>query len=478
MRDDDAGIKIGKRTFLSALLILGCLIIAAGVLTYIIPAGEFQRDIVDGREIIVPGTFEYLEASGYPVWRWLTAPFEVLWGPDSIMVITIILFILIIGGAFAVLDQTGVLAAAISKIVAAVGHRKYLLLCIVTLFFMLFGSLLGILEEIVPLIPLAVALAWSLGWDSLTGLGMSLLATGFGFAAAISNPFTIGVAQRIAGLPPFSGAGFRAGVFAIIYVVLIAFLLLYAKRVEKNPERSPVWKEDAEVKVRGAKDFQATSVPKGPLLWFSGTLVAVLAVISSASLIPGLSDFTMPLVALLFLVGGLGSGLLAGQGRKVFRSFGQGVLGILPGVILIMMAMSVKFIISQGGIMDTVLFYAADAISRTSAAGASLLTYAVVLILNFFIGSATAKAFLVMPLITPLADLVGITRQVAVLAFAFGDGFSNVLYPTNPILLIALGLTVVSYPKWFRWIIRLQLAVLALTVVILLAAVAINLGPF
>lgn len=478
MRDDGAGIKIGKRTFLSAVLILGCLIIAAGVLTYLIPAGEFQRDIVDGREIIVPGTFEYLEASDYPVWRWLTAPFEVLWGPDSIMVITIILFILIIGGAFAVLDQTGVLAAAISKIVAAVGHRKYLLLCIVTLFFMLFGSLLGILEEIVPLIPLAVALAWSLGWDSLTGLGMSLLATGFGFAAAISNPFTIGVAQRIAGLPPFSGAGFRAGVFAIIYAVLIAFLLFYAKRVEKNPERSPVWKEDAEAKVRGAKDFKATSVPKGPLLWFSGTLVAVLAVISSASLIPGLSDFTMPLVALLFLVGGLGSGLLAGQGRKVFRSFGQGVLGIMPGVLLIMMAMSVKYIISQGGIMDTVLYFAADAISRTSAAGASLLTYAVVLILNFFIGSATAKAFLVMPLITPLADLVGITRQVAVLAFAFGDGFSNVLYPTNPILLIALGLTVVSYPKWFRWVIGLQLAVLALTVAILLVAAAINLGPF
>jgi uncharacterized ion transporter superfamily protein YfcC len=186
----------------------------------------------------------------------------------------------------------------------------------------------------------------------------------------------------------------------------------------------------------------------------------------------------MPLVALLFLAGGLGAGLLAGRGRGVFPAFARGMLGILPGVILIMMAMSVKFIISQGGIMDTVLYYAAAAISRTSAAGAALLTYAVVLVLNFFIGSATAKAFLVMPLITPLADLVGITRQVAVLAFAFGDGFSNVLYPTNPILLIALGLTVVSYPKWFRWVIGLQLAVLALTVLLLLAAVAINLGPF
>lgn len=476
---EDSGVKIGKRTFLSAVIILGCLIIAAGVLTYLIPAGEFQREFVDGREIVVPGTFAYIEAPGYPVWRWFTAPFEVLWGPDSLMVISIILFILIIGGAFAVLDQTGVLAAAIAKIVAAVGQRKYLLLCLITLFFMLFGSLLGILEEIVPLVPLAVALAWSLGWDSLTGLGMSLLATAFGFSAAISNPFTIGVAQRIAGLPPFSGAGYRAGVFLLTYLVLVLFLLRHVKRVEKNPQASPVWQEDAEARGEaGNKEFDTATVKAGPLLWFAGALLAVLGAIICASLIPGLSDYTMPLVALLFLAGGLGAGLLAGRGRGVFPAFARGMLGILPGVILIMMAMSVKFIISQGGIMDTVLYYAAAAISRTSAAGAALLTYAVVLVLNFFIGSATAKAFLVMPLITPLADLVGITRQVAVLAFAFGDGFSNVLYPTNPILLIALGLTVVSYPKWFRWVIGLQLAVLALTVLLLLAAVAINLGPF
>lgn len=475
---EEGGVRIGKRTFLSAVIILGCLIIAAGVLTYLIPAGEFQRDIVHGREVIVPGTFQYIEAQGYPVWRWVTAPFEVLGGPDSLMVITIILFIMIIGGAFAVLDKTGVLAAAISRTVAAVGHRKYLLLCLVTLFFMLFGSLLGILEEMVPLIPLAVALAWSLGWDSLTGLGMSLLATGFGFAAAISNPFTIGVAQRIAGLPPLSGAGYRAGVFVLVYLVLILFLLRHAKRVDKNPQASPVWQEDCEARGRTNSEFQAAAVKRGPLLWFAGTMLAVLALLVSASLVPGLSDYTMPLIAVLFVAGGLGAGVLAGQGWSVFKSFGQGVLAILPGALLILMAMSVKFIISMGGIMDTILFYAADAISQTSAAGASLLTYGVVLILNFFIGSATAKAFLVMPLIAPLADLVGITRQVAVLAFAFGDGFSNVLYPTNPILLIALGLTVVSYPKWFRWVIGLQLVILVLTALLVLGAVAIDLGPF
>lgn len=232
---EDSSLKIGKRTFISAVIILGCLMIIAGVLTYVIPAGEFQREFVDGREIVIPGTFEQEAGGGYPVWRWFTAPFEVLWGPDSVMIISIILFILIIGGSFAALEQSGALAAAIAKIVAAVGQKKYLLLSLITFVFMLFGSLLGILEEIVPLVPLAVALAWSLGWDSLTGLGMSLLATAFGFSAALTNPFTIGVAQRIAGLPAFSAIGFRGIVFVLIYIILIVFLVRHAKKVEKIP---------------------------------------------------------------------------------------------------------------------------------------------------------------------------------------------------------------------------------------------------
>lgn len=474
---EDSSIKIGKRTFISAVIILSCLMIVAGILTYVVPAGEFQREYVDGREIVVPGTFSQVAGRGYPVWRWLTAPFEVLWGPDKIMVISVILFILIIGGSFAVLERSGVLAAAIAKIVAAVGHRKYLLLSLITLFFMLFGSLLGILEEIVPLVPLAVALAWSLGWDSLTGLGMSLLATGFGFSAALTNPFTIGVAQRIAELPTFSGIGFRAVSFVLVYIVLVVFLVRHAKKVEKHPETSLVWWEDDRARKREAeKELNIDSTKRGPLLWFAFCLVGVLAVIIGAPLIPGLSDYTMPLVALLFFVGAIGAGLLAGKG--VWRAFGRGVLGILPGMLLIMMAMSVKFIISQGGVMDTLLFYAAGAISRTSPAGAVILTYIVVLVLEFYIGSATAKAFLVMPILAPLADLVGITRQASVLAFAFGDGFTNVLYPTNPMLLIALGLTVVSFPKWLRWTIGLQLVAMVLSVLLLLAAVAINLGPF
>ncbi len=476
---NNQSIKIGKRTFFSSLALLGGLMLIAGILGRIIPAGEFHRHVLDGRELILPGSFEFMEAPDYPVWRWFTAPFEVLWGPDSTMIISIILFILVIGGSFTILNEAGVLSQGINRIVAFAGKRKYLLLALVSLFFMLFGSMLGIFEEVVALVPLAIALAWSLGWDSLTGLGCSLLAIAFGFSTAIANPFSVGVAQRIAGLPPFSGAAFRALGFLLVYMVLLIFLILHARKVENHPEKSPVYKEDLAAKAaRSAESREPLLKSNASLVFFSLSIVALFALIIAASLIPGLSDLTMPFVAAVFLVSGFGSGLLAGLGKKVFKAFGRGIIGILPGIILIMMAMSVKFIISKSGVMDSVLYYASMAISKTSASGAALLSYALVLGLNFFIGSATAKAFLVMPLLSPLADLAGITRQTAVLAFAFGDGFSNVLYPTNPVLLIALGLTVVSYAKWFRWVIKLQLAILVLTALLLLGAVAIKLGPF
>ena len=196
-------------------------------------------------------------------------------------------------------------------------------------------------------------------------------------------------------------------------------------------------------------------------------------------LVPALRTYSLPLIGLAFVAAGIGSGLLAGMGvRRTLRTLASGVAGMAPGVILILMAMSVKLIVSEAGIMDTILHTAASGIARTSPSIASLLLYGVTLGMNFLIGSASAKAFLMMPLLAPLADLVGLTRQVAVTAFCFGDGFSNLIYPTNAVLLIGLSLTSVSYPRWFRWTILLQLLVLAVTVAFLLLAVSIPLGPF
>jgi len=308
---------------------------------------------------------------------------------------------------------------------------------------------------------------------------MSLLSTGFGFSAAIANPFSIGVAQGIAGLPLFSGAGFRAMVFVVIYSILVSFVILHARRVERG--RVPVWPEEEAARARYSQSAGTTqaATPRRAILWAACCLGAMLAIVVLGPVLPALRSYSLPLIGLAFVAAGIGSGLLAGMGgRRTLRTLVSGIGGMAPGVILILMAMSVKLIVAEAGIMDTILHSAATRIAATSPSVASLLLYGVTLGMNFLIGSASAKAFLMMPLLAPLADLVGLTRQVAVTAFCFGDGFSNLVYPTNAVLLIGLSLTSVSYPRWFRWTILLQLLVLAVTVAFLLLAVSIRLGPF
>jgi len=215
------------------------------------------------------------------------------------------------------------------------------------------------------------------------------------------------------------------------------------------------------------------------LIWFASCVAAAMIFALVSSRIPAITDLAFPVLILMFLIGGTVGGSFAGlTAAQNWKAFGRGALNFLPGVILVLMAYSVKHIISAGMIMDTILYRAAEIISRSSSVTAAFLVYAATLVMEFFIGSASAKAFLLMPLLTPLADLVGITRQTAVLAFNFGDGFSNVIFPTNALLLIALSLTVVSYTKWLRWTWLLQMAVLVITCIFLVIAVKIGFGPF
>ena len=198
-----------------------------------------------------------------------------------------------------------------------------------------------------------------------------------------------------------------------------------------------------------------------------------------------LSDYSLPLVGLVFLIGGIGAGLLAGvRGTALWKTLGEGVSGIAPSIPLILMAASVKHIVSRGGIMDTLLhgastvFVGTGSSATLSPLAAALVVYVLALLIEFFIGSASAKAFLIMPILLPLADLVGVTRQVTVTAYCFGDGFSNMIYPTNPVLLIALGLAAVSYGQWLKWTAKLWLWVVAVSVGFLWLATAIGYGPF
>ena len=479
-----AGAQISRKAFVQSLLILLLLMIVAGVLTRAIPAGSYARIVQEGRQIIDPRSFQVVERPHYPIWRWFTAPVEVLWGPDGLTVIIILVFILMVGAAFAVLDRSGILQAAIARIVKRFGKRKYLLLLVISLFFMLVGAFFGIFEEVVPLVPVMLALSYFLGWDSLVGLGMSILATNMGFSAAITNPFTIGVAQEIAGLPLFSGAWLRVLIFLAIYAIFALFLVRYARRVERDPQASPVFEADQAGRARYAAldlDALAEANPRlgRAIGWFLAFFLLILVVLVAGPFLPAIAGFALPLVGLLFLLGGVGAGLVAGFGGKaVLKAVAEGLAGIAPGIPLILMAASIKHIVAQGGVMDTILHSASRSFSGTSPLVAALIIYGLALLIEFFVASGSAKAFLLMPILLPLADLVGVTRQVAVTAYTFGDGFSNMAYPTNPVLLICLGLTVVSYPQWIKWSLKLWGWVLLVTVAFLALAVAIGFGPF
>ncbi len=482
--EQKAGAQISQKAFLQSLLILLVLMVTAGILTRLIPAGVFNRVTVNAREMIDPASYHLIEQPAYPVWRWFFAPLEVLGGPDSLTIITIIVFLLLVGVAFAVMDKGGILKYSLGRIVQRFGGRKYLLLLIISFFFMLLGAFFGIFEEVVPLVPLMIALSYSLGWDALVGLGMSILATNMGFSAAITNPFTIGVAQKIADLPLFSGAWLRVFIFIGIYSILAIFLVRYAKRVERTPEASPVFHEDQSTRLRYAhlRLDNSSGEPgyyKKSIGWLLLFVLLILMVLISGPFLPAISDYTMPLVGILFFIAGVGSGVLSGmQGKSVVKAMLEGASGIAPAIPLILMAASIKYIVAQGGIIDTILYRISLPLSQTGPFLAVILMYLLALVIEFFVSSGSAKAFLLIPILVPLADLVGITRQLTVTAYCFGDGFSNLAYPTNPVLLICLGLSMVSYPRWLKWTLPLWFWVGLLTLVFLGIGIMINYGPF
>ena len=486
-------LKIGKKAFLVSALIILVLMLVSGLLTLALPPGEYARIVKEGRTLVVPGSYLQTARPDYPAWRWLTAPVEILFADGNETLLVIILFIFSVGGSISILERAGVMEELVRRLVERFSTRKYTLIALVIFFFMAVSSFIGVYEGMVPMIIFIVPLAISLGWDSLTGLGMSLLPLAFGFASAVTNPFTIAVAQRIADLPLFSGATLRLVFFAAVYAIVTVFVIRHAKKVETDPRLSATFAEDEAIRARlaGAKNSALASAASAAsdaasvrargkaLAWFATCVAIAMAAVVATARLPGLSDLAFPVMALLFLIGGVGGGFLAGfRGREILSACRKGALDLAPGAALILMAYSVKHIIVSGKIMDTILFAAANLIGGAAPTSAAFLVYATTLAMNFFIGSASAKAFLMMPLLTPLADLVGITRQTAVLAFDFGDGFSNMVFPTNALLLIALSFTVVSYPKWIAFTWKLQALMLLLTSAFLAFAVAIGFGPF
>ena len=457
MNEKKQGLSVGVKSFLTAISVILLLMVLTYGLTFLIPGGEYARTIDANGNLIIDtvGGFSYVDG-GLPFWKWLLSPFLVLTAEGGGMVAEIIAFLLAIGGVFSALEACGLMKYMLEKIVARFGAARYRLLAVLSFFFMAMGAFIGSFEECVPLVPIVVALSVGLGWDDLTGLGMSLLAVGCGFASGVCNPFTVGVAQSLAGLPMFSGIWLRAISFVLIYALLLTFLLHHAKKVDRKSE------------IITANEFTG-------LLYFGGILGAGILLVLSSSLIPALQDLTMIIVAVMFLVAGITAALACDlKGNALLGSFGKGIGGIFPAVFLILMASSIKYTLTEAKVLDTLLHWAVESLSGLPQWKVVLFIYFIVLLMNFFISSGSAKAFLLIPLIAPMAQIFGIESQLCIMAFAFGDGFSNVFYPTNAALLISLGLADVSYGKWVKFSWKFQLLNLLLTSLLLLLGLAIG----
>lgn len=405
----------------------------------------------------------FLECDGISFIKWLASPILVLGSSSGATTIAVLIFLLIIGGITNGLTKCGFMEYMLNKIAYKYGKKRYRLIFITVLFLMIMGSVVGTFEEVVPITPMMVSLAISLGFDDLTGIGMSLLAVGCGFAAGVFNPFTIGVAQELAGLPMFSGSSLRLLSFVLIYLVLIIFLYRHAKKVAKDIDETN--KNEFIINENMEKAYKAF------IIIFSFAIILVLL----SPVITALQDYTLIIVALMFLIAGITSIKLAKTSNSDLGKYMlEGMVNVLPSVLLILMASSIKYTMEESGVLNTILNYIAGFASSMNKVELILFIYLVCLILEIFVPSGSAKAFLLIPLLAPLASKFGISAQLIVLAYAYGDGFSNVFYPTNPALLITLNITNVEYKKWFKYSVKFQIINLVLTSLILLLGLMIN----
>lgn len=469
--------NISTRSFVMVVLLLTAVLLVSGALSYFIPQGHFQRD---EQGILIADSFTSGEVEGIPLWRIVTAPVRVFWSEDALTILMISLFLLIMSGVFNLLEKTGGIRVFIGRLMKRLHGKNSIVICVCVLVFMLFGSFFGMFEELVALLPLVIVFMLSLGMDTMTGLGACMLAACFGFSAAITNPFSVGLASQMAvsqgiEVGVLSGVGYRILLFLVVYAVLCGFLLLYQRRVQACPSRSLSFSADEEKRKHltfgqaeeGKHDRKLFSAFA---LFFLAQLVLLLLIAS----IRAVSGYAIPILAAGFLVGGIAVGLcVTERKRDTFRYLWQGAAAMLPAVLMIALASSVKLVMTESGILDTVMNAVIVLLMGKSKFVAVLLIYALILFLQVFIGSASAKIMLVMPIVMPICTALGIAPSVVILAYCMADGFTDVFLPTNPVLLVGLSMANISYGTWAKWTWKLQIVVFLLTVLILLMAVSV-----
>lgn len=450
-------------------VLLFCLMIAAAVSTWIIPAGSFDRVVRDGRELIDPQSYHRVAAKRAGIAEILLA------FPKALAeVADIVFYIFIIGGAFGVLNRTGAIQAGIHSLVRRLGGRRSALIVILTLVFAIGGGSIGIAEETLVFLPALLMLARSLGYDSLVGGGIALVGANAGFASAFMNPFTVGVAQGIVGLPLFSGLVFRLVLWAVMAAVTVVWLTRYASRVLAKPSLSPMYEIDRQREPLGGSANTERFATRHMAVLLTALLALLLLAVGALRWNWGIRELSALFFGLAIVAGPVGR-LSPGE---TARSFIKGAAEMTAAGLVVGLARSTLVILREAQVMDTITRAMALTIRHLPSSLSVVGIYIVQNVLHFIVPSGSGQAAVSMPILAPLGDLLGITRQTNVLAYQLGNGLTNVFIPTQGYFMAALSILGIPWSKWVRWLAPLLLIWLALGCAAVLVAHGIRWGPF
>jgi len=522
-------------------VIVFSIVVLCAMLTWIIPGGTFDRQTVTvngiDRSVVMPGSFHYTEKNPQ-TWQVFSALFD-----GFVDKADIIVFILIIGGAFWIMNESKAIDVAIGSVLRftkRIGHRGVikaigadnLIFIVIMTMFSFFGAVFGMSEETIAFTIIFVPLAVSMGYDSIVGVSLCFVAAALGFAGAFLNPFTIGIAQGLSDLPLFSGLEYRLFMWVVISVLGFTYILIYARKIRKNPERSPMHEDDdywrklhagTELKIQYHTPLSAwiiyviltvvmiifsvyypvTSlsfgegqlrVPAIPVLTGIFALTGLLTLRKSVHffvinlllftilfLITGVMGYGWYImeIATLFFAMGLASGIAMSYGaNRITKLFLDGVKDIQSAALIVGLAGGIIIILQNGNIIDTLLYKLSESISGAGRVASVSMMYVTQTVINLFMPSGSAKAALTMPMMSQFSDLIGVSRQATVVAFQLGDGFTNMITPTSGVLLGVLSVAKIPYEKWFRWVLPFIVMLFVLGFLLLLPTLFMELKGF
>lgn len=477
--------RFSKFSIPHVFIFLSIIILFCSILTYIVPSGSFERttEIIKNieRTVVIPGT--YHEIPKHYSFKGLilgdNVPGEA--SPTSLLGLfssipkgmnqaaALIFFIFIIGAVFGLIQQTGTVNVFVHSLLKRFRKSPVLLTFILFTFFALSNTFLGLGAIFIPLIPILLILSKEMGYDRIFGVSLLLIPQGIGWSTAITNPFTVQIAQQIAELPIGSGILLRIIMFLICFTIGFVFLIRYGKKVKKDRSKSimpddPFELSDSDVIV------EERFTKKHFWIAFSSVILFGLILFAVQTMGWGLIEMTGG-----FFTVGLCAILISGMsGNESMQAFIKGLEIMIVPALIVGFARGIQVVMQEGQIIDTLLFHTSNILLEMPKLAAVEGMYVFQSFLNFFIPSASGQAMVSMPLMVPLADLLGITRQTAVLAFTSGDGFSNMVIPTNGVLMAILGIAVVPFEKWFKFVLKLFLMLSVVAALFLVIAVTIG----